>query len=291
MTEILETPALRSLRDKRLRILITNDDGINAPGIAALENIARAISDDVWLVAPESEQSGASHSLTLHIPIRMRQVGARKFAVQGTPTDCVMMGAKHIIARYGKEEGDARRPDLVLSGVNRGANFAEDITYSGTVAGAMEGCALGIPSIAFSQSFGFTSDEPRWSVGEYHGPALIAQLLEAGWPRGVLINVNFPDLHPLEVARVEVTRQGHRDDHGTRIIERADARGIPYFWLGFERTRSEPAQGSDIRAIRDGHISVTPLHLDLTHDAALTSLKERMESAPGGLASDIRERR
>ncbi|MFZ1990132.1 MAG: 5'/3'-nucleotidase SurE [Alphaproteobacteria bacterium] len=273
-----------------MRVLITNDDGINAPGMAALEKIARAISDDVWLVAPESEQSGASHSLTLHIPIRMRQVGARKFAVQGTPTDCVMMGAKHIIARYGKEEGDARRPDLVLSGVNRGANYAEDITYSGTVAGAMEGCALGIPSIAFSQSFGFTSDEPRWSVGEYHGPSLLAQLLEAGWPRGVLLNVNFPDVHPLEVARVEITRQGHRDDHGTRIIEREDARGIPYYWLGFERTREEPAQGSDMRAIRDGHISVTPLHLDLTHEAALTSLRERTESAPGWLAPNVPKR-
>jgi 5'-nucleotidase len=288
MTEILETPALKGLRAKRLRILITNDDGINAPGMTALETIARAISDDIWLVAPESEQSGASHSLTLHIPIRMRQVGTRKFAVQGTPTDCVMMGAKHIIPKLGTAWGDGRAPDLVLSGVNRGSNYAEDITYSGTVAGAMEGCALGIPSIALSQSFGITSDEVRWPVGEYHGPALIAQLIEAGWPRDVLLNVNFPDVHPLEVARVEVTRQGRRDDHGTRIIEREDARGMAYFWLGFERTKSEPGEGSDMRAIRSGHISVTPLHLDLTHEAALTSLKERMESAPGGLAPGLR---
>ena len=282
MNEILESTALKRLREKRLRVLITNDDGISAPGMKVLEDIARAVSDDVWLVAPESEQSGASHSLTLHLPIRMRQVAARKFAIQGTPTDCIMMGAKHIIPKLGAAEGDARRPELVLSGVNRGANFAEDITYSGTVAGAMEGCALGIPSIALSQSFGFTSDEPRWPVGQYHGPALIAQLIDAGWPSGVLLNVNFPDVHPLEVARIEITRQGHRDDHGTRIIEREDARGIPYFWLGFERTKSEPAEGSDIRAIRRGHISVTPLHLDLTHDETLVRLKQRLrtESTP-----------
>ncbi len=291
MNEILETPALKRLREKRLRVLVTNDDGINAPGMAALEKIAHALSEDVWLVAPESEQSGASHSLTLHIPIRMRQVGARKFAVQGTPTDCVMMGAKHIIPKVGKAEGDARLPDLVLSGVNRGSNIAEDITYSGTVAGAMEGCALGISSIALSQSFGTTSDEVRWSVCEYHGPSLIAQLLEAGWPHGVLLNINFPDLHPLEVARTVITRQGQRDDHGTRIIEREDARGVPYYWLGFERTRAKPALDSDLCAIQEGHISVTPLHLDLTHEAALTSLKGRMESAPEGPAAAVRDRK
>jgi 5'/3'-nucleotidase len=276
MNEILETAALKRLREKRLRVLITNDDGISASGMQALEQIAKAFTDDVWLVAPESEQSGASHSLTLHMPIRMRQTGPRRFAVLGTPTDCVMMGTKHIVPKFGKEEGDGRAPDLVLSGVNRGSNIADDVTYSGTVAGAMEGCALGIPSIALSQSFGVTADEARMSVAAFHGPALIARLIEAGWPSDVLLNVNFPDLPHLQVKGVAVTRQGKSDTHGTRIVERADARGIPYYWLGFERSRTAPPPGTDLAALREGRISVTPLHLNLTHDAALTTLSQAL---------------
>ena len=280
MTEILETPALQRLRERRLRILITNDDGINAPGMACLQKIAAAICDDVWVVAPESEQSGASHSLTLHIPIRLRQTGPRSFAVLGTPTDCVMMGVKRIIPHYAKADGDTRQPDLVLSGVNRGSNIADDVTYSGTVAGAMEGCALGIPSIALSQSFGRSGDEARWSVAQHHGPALIARLLEAGWPADVLLNVNFPDVPYLQVDRIEVTSQGRRDSHGTVIIAREDARGIPYYWLGFEFTHSDPPSGTDMHALRQGSISVTPLHLNLTHDGAIRRLRELVSASP-----------
>ncbi len=249
-----------------MRILITNDDGIHAPGLAVAERIARALTDDVWIVAPETEQSGASHSLTLALPLRLREIDPRRFAVTGTPTDCVMMACAHIMA------DDA--PTLVLSGVNRGSNLADDVTYSGTIAGAMEGCALGIPSIAMSQSYGF---EPRsdikWSCGEAHGPALIQRLVEIGWPGDVLMNVNFPDCAPDEVEGTEITMQGKRDLQTAALDRRIDARGFPYFWIGFKRVRSNPDQGTDLRAIYDRRISVTPLHLNLTERGVLEKLR------------------
>src|SRR5215472_1379256 len=148
-----------------MRILVTNDDGIHAPGLVTAEKIARAISDDVWVVAPEIEQSCASHSLTLTLPLRLREIEKQRFAVTGTPTDCVMMACAQILKD--------RSPALILSGVNRGSNLADDVTYSGTIAGAMEGCALGIPSIAMSQAYGFEPQaEINWSCGEVHGPKL-----------------------------------------------------------------------------------------------------------------------
>src|ERR1700761_8537288 len=167
-----------------MRILVTNDDGIHAPGLVIAEKIAREISDDVWVVAPETEQSGASHSLTLTAPLRLRKISERRFAVSGTPTDCVMMAALHVLK--------AQPPELVLSGVNWGSNMADDVTYSGTIAGAMEGCALGIPSVALSQAGDEDSRERiDWSPGEVRGPGLVRELLAAGWPDGTLMNVNF----------------------------------------------------------------------------------------------------
>ena len=149
-----------------MRILVTNDDGIHAPGLAVAERIARALCDDVWVVAPETEQSGASHSLTLALPLRLRKVDAKRFAVTGTPTDCVMMAIAELMAEA--------RPTLVLSGVNRGSNLADDVTYSGTIAGAMEGSALGVPAIALSQAYGFSAGrDVDWSCAETHGPSLI----------------------------------------------------------------------------------------------------------------------
>lgn len=253
---------------RALRILVTNDDGIHAPGLDALERIAGAISGDVWIVAPETEQSGASHSLTLYDPLRVRALDARRFAVRGTPTDCVLMAVKHIMPGA---------PDLVLSGVNRGQNLADDVTYSGTIAAAMEGAALGIPSIALSQAYGFGEDRVvRWETAERHGPELITRLFRTGWPGGTFLNVNFPDVDPARVAGVEVTTQGKRDQSLMLIHERKDGRGEPYFWLGFERRRSDPAEGTDLRAVYDGRISVTPLHLDLTHRPVQRDLREAL---------------
>src|SRR5882724_3149480 len=172
-----------------VRILVTNDDGIHAPGLAVAEKIARALTDDVWVVAPETEQSGASHSLTLSMPLRLREIDKRHFAVTGTPTDCVMMACAHVMKDT--------QPTLILSGVNRGSNLADDVTYSGTIAGAMEGCALGIPAIAMSQSyFSETEGDTPWACAEAHGPALVRRLVEIGWPQDVLINLNFPDCPP-----------------------------------------------------------------------------------------------
>ena len=219
------------------RILISNDDGINAPGLKVLEDIAQTLSDDVWIVAPETEQSGASHSLTLHDPLRLREVGDRTFAIRGTPTDCVMMAVKHIMS--------GKPPDLILSGVNRGANLAEDVTYSGTIAAAMEGTVLGIPSIALSQAYGYDGRvNVKWTCVEHHAPHILTQLMETGWPKDVLININFPDLVPSAVKGVEITVQGQRDQSKVRTDARVDARGSDYFWVGFKRQLGDPAPGS-----------------------------------------------
>ncbi len=240
-----------------LRILLTNDDGINAPGLVALEKIARALSDDVWIVAPEFEQSGMSRALTIHSPLRVRELDERRFAVTGTPTDCIAMAARHLMKD--------RIPDLVLSGVNRGSNIADDVTYSGTVAGAMEGTVVGVKSIAMSQAIGFSgSPEIQWATGEKYGPSVVCALLDRPWPKGILWNVNFPDVPPDRVERFEITRQGRRDVNNLFIDARQDARGVPYYWVGFERKLSNPPEGTDLRAIYEGRISATPLHLDLT---------------------------
>src|ERR1700684_1476087 len=193
-----------------MRILVTNDDGIHSPGLAVTEKIAHSLSDDVWVVAPETEQSGASHSLTLASPLRLRQIEARRFAVSGTPTDCVMMACLHILK--------AQPPELILSGVNWGSNLADDVTYSGTIAGAMEGCALGIPSIAMSQAGDEDSREKiDWSPGEAHAPALIRRLMETGWPKSTLININFPGCAASEVTGVALVPQGQYDLQSTEI--------------------------------------------------------------------------
>ena len=242
-----------------LRILVSNDDGIHAPGLEVAEAIARSISDDVWVVAPETEQSGASHSLTLTLPLRIREVSRHRYAVQGTPTDSVMMAVIHLM------KNDP--PDLVLSGVNRGFNVADDVTYSGTVAAAMEGTALGIASIALSQSTGGDRESPPHQIfdcARTHGPWVVKRLIEVGWPQGVLLNVNFPDRAAEQVRELAVTTQGTRDQSMLRVDERVDARGYTYFWVGFKRLFSEPAEGTDLRAIFEGRISVTPLHLNLT---------------------------
>jgi len=255
-----------------MRILITNDDGIHAPGLKVAEKIARALSDDVWIVAPESEQSGASHSLTISAPLRMRQVEEKRFAISGTPTDCVLMA----MAELFKDE----KPDLLLSGVNRGANIADDVTYSGTIAGAMEGCVLGIPSIALSQAYGFAEKrEAPWTCGEVHGSRVIEKLVKAGWPDDVLINVNFPDCAPGEVTGVEATEQGKRDMQQAILDRRVDLRGNPYYWIGFKRVQSKPQPGTDLAAIAAGRISVTPLHLNLTEHRVRDRLKVAFDAA------------
>ena len=241
-----------------MRILVTNDDGIHAPGLALLEDIARQLSDDVWVVAPAEEMSGAGHSLTLTQPIRLRRESDTRYAVRGTPTDCVMMALGHIMR-------DAR-PDILLSGINRGANLAEDVTYSGTVSAAMEGTLYGVRAIALSQA---TSNpqtgETDFDAARHWALPVLRQLLDAPWTPGVLLNVNFPPVPAAEVTGVRATEQGFRDIGQTKIVERVDVRGFPYYWFGLGREAQMPGHDTDLKAMRTGAISVTPLHLDLTH--------------------------
>jgi 5'-nucleotidase len=253
-----------------MRILITNDDGIHAKGLEVLRTIALGISPDVWTVAPETNQSGTAHSLTLNEPMRLRQVEPRIFAIKGTPTDCVIMAVRHVM----KDQP----PDLVLSGINHGSNLAEDITYSGTVAAAMEGTLLGIRSIALSLMMGHYDGSRRvlWDTALAHAPGLISKLLEGGWQPGTLLNINFPDAPPEDVKGVAVTRQGIRDQAMLNIDSREDPWGTPYFWFGFERKKSTLVAGTDLQAIAESKISVTPLSPDFTDHNALGPLARQL---------------
>ena len=256
-----------------MRILVTNDDGIEAEGLAALERIAAQVGDEVWVVAPETEQSGTSRALTLSEPLRVRRVNARRWAVAGTPTDCVTLAVHELMPD---------KPDLVLSGVNRGQNVAEDVTMSGTVAGAIEGMALGVPAIALSQAMQYFHDEvvAHYETAEAYAPGIVKKLLDAGWPDDVVINLNFPGRPPADVTEVEVTRQGFRDVQTRYLDKRTDLRGRDYYWIGYKALPSKPSDGTDLRAIYDGRISVTPLHIDLTHMKTVHDLKAVLGGAP-----------
>ncbi len=256
-----------SLDLSNARILISNDDGINAPGIKVLERVARQLSKDVWVVAPETEQSAAGHSLTIRRPLRVRKYGPRRFSVDGTPTDSVLLGVNTIIK--------GKRPDLVLSGINRGANLGEDVTYSGTVAAAMEGVILGIPSIALSQCVS-NGHSPHWQTAEHCAADLIRKVMAAKWGPNILINVNFPDCLPDQVTGIEVTRQGKRKI-GDELVERLDPRGEPYIWIGAQRLEDSSEAGTDIEAAYRGAIAVTPLRVDLTDRPTMTTLAKAFE--------------
>ncbi len=246
----------------KARILLTNDDGISARGLAVLDKIATALSDDVWVVAPEVEQSGAGHSLTLRRPLRLRRLSDKRFAVDGTPTDSVLMAVGHVLKEH--------RPDLILSGVNRGGNLGEDMTYSGTVSAAMEGTLLGVPSIALSLVTS-TGNRPHWDTVEKHAPDVIRRLAAVGWREGVLINVNFPDVAPEAVTGVEMVGLGRRKI-GDHLEERFDPRGVPYYWIGPLRQEEPHRRDTDLGSVMSGAIAVTPVHMDLTDEPSLQAL-------------------
>ncbi len=251
-----------------MRILLTNDDGIHAPGLDVLEAIARQFSDDIWIVAPAEEQSGAGHSLTLSRPVRLRQHSERRFSVSGTPTDAVMMALREVMP-------DA--PDVILSGVNRGANLGDDVTYSGTVSAAIEGALAGIRSIALSQVYASEGmgDSVPFAAAQEWGARVLAPLLDAPLPPRTLVNINFPARLPEEVQGIRVVRQGFHDYARGSIVEGIDPRGYRYFWFGLHGIEHTPGHATDLEAIADGYISVTPLQLDLTHDASMAELAGR----------------
>jgi 5'-nucleotidase len=251
-----------------MRILLTNDDGYHAPGLEVLERIARTLSDDIWVCAPAEEQSGAGHSLTLARPVRAREMGERRWAVAGTPTDAVMMAIGKLMPA---------RPDLILSGVNRGANLGDDITYSGTVSAAIEGALAGIRSIALSQVYAREGmgDAVPFAAAEIWGPRVLAPLLAEEQPPRTVVNINFPALTADAVQGIRVCRQGFHDYSRGSIVEGTDPRGYKYFWFGLHGIEHSAGHDTDLEAIDDGYVAVTPLHLDLTHEASLANLRAR----------------
>jgi 5'-nucleotidase len=246
-----------------LRILVTNDDGIEAHGIKVLERVARDVSDDVWVVAPERNQSGTSHSLTLRDPIRYRVIDARHVAVGGTPTDCVLLALQKIVPQD-------RPVDLVLSGVNHGHNLGEDVHYSGTVAAALEATLLRVRAVALSQA-ARNRAKIKWATAERFAPDIVRRLALAPWPEDVLVNVNFPDVLPKKVKGVRLTDQGKRKI-GDELIERQDPRGDRYVWIGAVREDGAYREGTDLAAVADGWVAVTPIQLDMTHRPSFPAL-------------------
>ncbi|MEM7301058.1 MAG: 5'/3'-nucleotidase SurE [Pseudomonadota bacterium] len=252
-----------------MRILLTNDDGINAPGLEVLERIARQFSDDVWTVAPETDQSGVGHAMTLSAPMRLRKVGDQKFALTGTPTDCVIMAVREVLDR---------KPDLILSGVNAGQNIGDHVLYSGTVAGAMEGAFLGIPAMALSQAFDFGGSRTvPWNTVETAASEAISKVLAANLPADVFVNINFPNCAPEEIVETVVVSQG-KFEHGLFIDKRRDGRGVSYYWLTFGGPPPDVKPETDVEALRDNKIAVSPLKLDLTEERCMAALKSSFSS-------------
>ncbi|MGH7717899.1 MAG: 5'/3'-nucleotidase SurE [Gemmatimonadaceae bacterium] len=239
-----------------MRLLCTNDDGILAHGLDCLVQAATQLGE-VTVVAPDREQSATSHSLTLHHPIRPVERGERRYQVDGTPTDCVMVAVEALMPE---------RPDFVLSGVNHGQNMGEDVLYSGTVAAAMEGVSLGIPSVAFSFAGGELQADPALMTDQIAAlVSLLQHLTSLGDAvRDTLFNVNLPPLPAAEIRGVRLTRLGRRV-YSDSLMRMRDPRGREIYWIGGGSVSWSGREDSDFRAVRDGYISVTPLHLDLTH--------------------------
>ena len=246
------------MRLEKVRILITNDDGIHSEGIRALEDALKAVGD-VYVVAPESEMSGASHSLTLARPLRIRQVDERHWTVDGTPTDCVTFAINRILS-------PEQLPHICASGINHGANLGDDATYPGTVAGAMESTILGIPGIAFSLVANRSQD---FTESAKVAEKLMRKAIAEGLPKGTLLNVNIPKGVP---RGVRITKQGLKNAKPI-ISEHTDPRGKFYYWIGEERNGFHAEGGTDFEAIDEGFVSVTPMRSDLTNHQAIELLK------------------
>lgn len=248
-------------------ILVTNDDGISSPGIKMLSSVLRS-AGDVYVVAPESEQSAVAHALTLHRPLKSEKVGKNIYSVNGTPTDCVIVSINKILPRP---------PDIIVSGVNNGANLGDDITYSGTVAAAMEGTLLGIPSIAVSLVRQNGKNGLRGGLSKYRKASdfareLVLKIFEKGLPDDTLLNINVPDLK--RTKGVRLTKQGKRA-YENAVQELFDPRGRQYYWIGGGAPQWETGEDTDLDAVVKGYISVTPVHLDLTNYRALKYIKKK----------------
>ncbi|MBB3102176.1 5'/3'-nucleotidase SurE [Azomonas macrocytogenes] len=251
------------------RVLLTNDDGFDAPGLRVLEQVAATLAREVWVVAPEHDQSGTSHSLSLHDSLRVSRKSERRFAVRGTPGDCVVLGVRHLMS--------GGLPEMIFSGVNRGANLGVETVFSGTVGAAMTGMLLGVPSIALSQAFSDRNAVP-WETARTLAPEIIRRLSVMDWQRNTCLNINFPDCPADRTGPLTLTCQGAGLLDGVDVVSRSDPRAIDYHWLQLSRSLRQDAEGTEAAAVAAGCISVTPLRFERTHAEALAEMRMALAS-------------
>jgi 5'-nucleotidase len=257
----------RNMSSPRIeRILITNDDGIDAPGLEVLEAVARELADEVWIVAPEQDQSGISHALSIHHPLRVKARGERRFSVSGTPADCVAIGLRELMDKP---------PQLLLSGINKGANLGVETMFSGTVGAAMAGLLLGVPSIALSQFF-TRRDAVRWDTARALAPDVIRAVIGMEWAADVCLNINFPDVEPQQAKPLQITRQGIGRMDGLNITKRTDMREQGYYWLNIDRHERPDFDDSETFVVTHGGVSVTPLRFERTDLEVMSRLKNTL---------------
>jgi len=247
------------------RVLISNDDGIHSEGIKVLEEVVRSLTPNVWVVAPENQQSAAGHSLTIHMPLRIKEYDEDHISVYGTPTDSVLVGIQKVMKNF--------QPHLVLSGINHGQNTADDVTYSGTIAAACEATLMCVPAIALSQDFDEIGGKPDWSVAREYLPKILKAFEGKEWDNNVLMSVNFPVRKPGVTPEIRVRPQGHYSMEDQEMVHCIDPRGRPYYWIGAPPKRNEIDQSTDVGSMKAGHVTITPLSLNLTHRPTLQTLE------------------
>ncbi|MBI1215399.1 MAG: 5'/3'-nucleotidase SurE [Alphaproteobacteria bacterium] len=249
----------------KARILISNDDSLHAEGIKVLEEILREITPNIWVVAPENQQSAAGHSLTIYSPLRLKKYDENHYSVYGTPTDSVLVGVKQVMRDF--------KPDLVLSGINHGQNTADDVTYSGTIAAAIEATLMQIPAIACSQDFDEDGGQPEWDIARKLLPKILTSFQGKSWETNVLMSVNFPRPKNGVEPEIRVVPQGHYSMEDQPMIDCVNPRGKPYYWVGPPPKRDEQDPTRDMGALKAGHATITPLSLNLTHHPTLKQLE------------------
>jgi len=253
---------------EKIKILVTNDDGIYSEGLIVLAKALREVGD-VFVVAPDRERSAIAHSLTLHRPLRVEKIKRNFYAVDGTPADCVYLGVNVIFPK---------RPQLIVSGINKGGNLGDDVTYSGTVSAAFEGTLLGIPSFAISLVSSRRLDSTR-SQFKFHTAARFAvrvaqYIIKKGLPKDTFLNINVPNLEEKEIKSYKITKQGRWTHNGNAVVEKLDPRGKKYYWIGGGQLVFDKGKDTDFEAVSHSYISITPLHLDLTNYASIRELKK-----------------
>ncbi len=247
-----------------MKILISNDDGINSEGLHSLAETVKELASEIFIVAPDRDQSASSHSLSLHKPLRADRIAENVYSVDGTPTDCINLAINGLLKD--------KKPDLIVSGINKAANVGEDITYSGTVSAAMEGTLLKVPSIAFSLA---SRNNFKFDTASYYSKIIAEYVIANGLPDGTFLNVNIPNLNVDEVKGIKITKQGKRL-YEEPVVRKTDPRGREYFWIGGNELGYLKIEESDIVSVVEGYVSITPIKLDMTDYGYLNLLNEKM---------------